>query len=58
MPEEQVVHHNHNYSIGTIIAVICSWMTNHSIMWAVIHGLLGWFYLIYLCAGFGGGFPS
>jgi hypothetical protein len=40
--------------IGTVIAIIVSWTTNHSIIWAVIHGLLGWFYLIYRLLGFGG----
>jgi hypothetical protein len=29
------------------LAVTLSWATNHSILWAVIHGLLNWFYVIY-----------
>ena len=33
--------------IGTIIAVLLSWEANHSILWCIIHGLLGWFYVIY-----------
>ncbi|MEY3395768.1 MAG: hypothetical protein RL346_2005 [Verrucomicrobiota bacterium] len=39
--------------LGTIIAVIISWSTNHSILWAVIHGILSWFYVIYYALGGG-----
>ncbi len=33
--------------LGTIIAVVISWTRNKSILWAIIHGLLGWLYVIY-----------
>jgi len=33
--------------IGSVIAVILSWTTNHSILWAILHGILSWFYVIY-----------
>ncbi len=33
--------------LGTIIAVVVSWSRNKSILWAIIHGILGWFYVIY-----------
>jgi hypothetical protein len=33
--------------LGTIIAVVVSWSRNKSILWAIIHGLLGWIYVIY-----------
>lgn len=33
--------------LGTIIAVVISWHRNKSILWAIIHGLLGWLYIIY-----------
>jgi hypothetical protein len=33
--------------LGTIIAVVISWSRNKSILWAIIHGILGWFYVIY-----------
>ena len=33
--------------IGTIIAILLSWSMNHSIFWCVIHGILGWIYIIY-----------
>lgn len=33
--------------LGTIIAVVVSWTRNKSIGWAIVHGILGWFYVIY-----------
>jgi hypothetical protein len=33
--------------LGTIIAVVVSWSRNKSILWAIVHGILGWFYVIY-----------
>lgn len=33
--------------LGTVIAVVVSWSRNKSILWAIIHGLLGWLYVIY-----------
>jgi hypothetical protein len=34
--------------LGTIIAVVVSWSRNKSILWAIIHGILGWLYVIYI----------
>jgi hypothetical protein len=34
--------------LGTIIAVVISWSRNKSILWAIIHGILGWLYVIYI----------
>ena len=33
--------------LGTIIAVVISWSRNKSILWAIIHGIFGWLYVIY-----------
>ena len=33
--------------LGTAIAVTISWSVNKSIIWAVIHGVLSWLYVIY-----------
>jgi hypothetical protein len=33
--------------LGSAIAVAISWSLNQSILWAIIHGLFGWFYVIY-----------
>lgn len=32
---------------GTVIAIILSWNVNHSIVWAILHGMFGWLYVIY-----------
>jgi len=34
-------------TIGCAIAAVLSWISNASLVWAVIHGFLGWFYVIY-----------
>lgn len=33
--------------LGSIIAVVISWSRNKSILWAIVHGLFGWIYVIY-----------
>ena len=33
--------------LGGILAVVLSWSTNHSILWAIIHFIFGWLYVIY-----------
>jgi hypothetical protein len=38
-------------SFGTALAVTISWSVNHSILWAIIHGFLGWFYVILYAIG-------
>lgn len=35
------------YTLGTILAVTISWSVNKSILWAIVHGFLSWFYIIY-----------
>ena len=32
---------------GSALAITISWSANHSILWAIIHGFFGWFYVIY-----------
>ena len=32
---------------GTALAITISWSANKSLLWAVIHGLLSWIYVIY-----------
>ena len=34
-------------SMGTALAMILSWSANHSIFWAIVHGICSWFYVIY-----------
>ncbi|OPB95287.1 hypothetical protein BAS10_10480 [Elizabethkingia meningoseptica] len=38
---------NSGLELGAIIAVAISWDRNKSILWAIIHGILGWIYVIY-----------
>ena len=33
--------------LGTVIAVVISWSRNESILFAILHGILSWFYVIY-----------
>jgi hypothetical protein len=32
---------------GTALAIAISWSTNKSILWAIVHGVLSWIYVIY-----------
>lgn len=33
--------------LGNVIAAVISWTSWHSILWTIIHGMLGWIYVIY-----------
>jgi hypothetical protein len=32
---------------GTVLAIVCSWQRNRSILWAILAGIFSWFYVIY-----------
>lgn len=34
-------------TLGSVIAVVASWDRNKSILWAILHGIFSWFYVIY-----------
>jgi hypothetical protein len=34
-------------SMGSALAMILSFQLNHSILWAIVHGISSWFYVIY-----------
>lgn len=40
--------------LGSLLAVVCSWTVNHSVLWAILHFFCSWFYVIYyvLCKAF------
>ena len=40
-------------SFGTALAIAISWSANHSILWAIIHGLFSWVYVIYYALRYG-----
>ena len=42
--------------LGAAIGVVMSFTTNHSILWAILHGIFGWIYVIYRALGFGGSY--
>ena len=34
-------------TFGAALAIAISWSTNKSILWAILHGVLSWLYVIY-----------
>lgn len=34
-------------TFGSALAITISWSINKSVLWAIIHGLFSWFYVIY-----------
>jgi len=34
-------------SFGSALAITISWSQNHSILWAILHGVFSWLYVIY-----------
>ena len=45
IPFGGVVHDG--VGLGSVIAVVCSWQRNRSILWAILAGLLSWLYVLY-----------
>jgi hypothetical protein len=43
----QPIYVGPSIGLGTVIAVVVSWSRNKSILWAIVHGILGWLYVIY-----------
>ena len=33
------------FTVGGVLAMVISWLTNGSIGWMLFHGLLGWWYV-------------
>jgi hypothetical protein len=34
-------------TFGTALAITISYSANHSVAWAIVHGILSWIYVIY-----------
>ncbi len=34
-------------TFGSALAIAISWSANQSILWAILHGIFSWFYVIY-----------
>ena len=32
---------------GVALAMVISWSTHGSVLWAIVHGIFSWFYVIY-----------
>jgi hypothetical protein len=37
----------HGLSFGSALAIAISWSVHNSILWAILHGIFGWFYVVY-----------
>lgn len=51
-PRERVVYRTvqaakAGVSFGSALAIVISWTQHHSILWAIIHGILSWLYVLY-----------
>jgi hypothetical protein len=33
--------------VAMVFAIMVSWFYNHSVLWAIFHGMFSWIYLIY-----------
>jgi len=38
---------------GSVLAMVISFTTWHSVLWAIFHGILGWIYVIYYLIVYG-----
>ena len=44
--------------LGSAVAVAISWSLHKSILWAIVHGVLSWFYVLYYAFTRPGGFAG
>jgi hypothetical protein len=40
-------------SFGSALAMAISYNTNHSILWAIVHGIFSWIYVAYFALFYG-----
>lgn len=40
-------------SFGSALAIAISYTNNHSILWAMIHGIFSWVYVVYFALVYG-----
>ncbi len=43
----QVDGAKYGVGFGSALAIAISYVNNHSILWAIVHGILGWIYVLY-----------
>lgn len=51
-PRERVIYRTKEVvksgvSFGSALAIAISWSVNKSVLWAIIHGIFSWLYVIY-----------
>lgn len=34
-------------TFGSVLAIVTSWSRNKSVLWAILHGIFSWLYVIY-----------
>ena len=44
---------NGGVGLGSALAVAVSWSVNQSLLWAILHGIFSWGYVIYYALGYG-----
>ena len=44
--------------VGMGLAAYASYTLGNPVGWICVHSIFGWFYLLYLCGGCGGGLPT
>ncbi len=37
----------HGITFGSALAIAISWSLHHSVLWAIIHGIFSWAYVVY-----------
>jgi len=50
MRQPLVVHREvvrQGVGFGSALAIVMSWTANKSILWAILHGVFSWFYVVY-----------
>jgi len=45
--EKNIINVGSGLSMGSALAMILSFERSHSILWAMLHGIFSWFYVIY-----------
>lgn len=45
--QTQRVTYDVGIGLGSVLAVVCSWQRNRSILWAILAGILSWIYVVY-----------
>jgi hypothetical protein len=43
----QTIYVSNGLGFGSALAIVCSWQRNRSILWAILAGIISWFYVIY-----------